>query len=136
VQWDAASERECIVDGQPDFCHPRYYAAQPNTLWRNLGAGRFADVSAATGIAKYKGKGMAAAVADYDGDGRPDIFVTNDREMNFLFHNANGARFIEQAFEEGVALPQAGKPLSAMGTDARDYDGDGRPDLIFTALAA
>ncbi|MCC6540576.1 MAG: CRTAC1 family protein [Bryobacterales bacterium] len=136
VQWDAKSERECIVEGQPDFCHPRYYAAMPNTLWRNVdGAGRFVDVSAATGIAKFKGKGMAAAVADFDRDGRPDVFVTNDREMNFLFRNVNGASFVEQAFEAGVALPQAGKAPSAMGVDARDYDGDGRPDLLFTALA-
>jgi hypothetical protein len=78
---------------------------------------------------------MSAAVADYDGDGRPDLFVTNDTRPNFLFRNRGDGRFDEVALEAGVALNDSGRALSAMGVDFRDYDNDGRPDLVFTALA-
>jgi hypothetical protein len=116
------------------YCHPREFRGTANRLYRNLGGGRFADVSEASGIAGHLGKGMSAAVADFDGDGRPDIFVTNDTQPNFLFRNRGDGRFDEMAMEAGVALNDSGKPLSAMGVDFRDYDNDGRPDLVFTAL--
>jgi hypothetical protein len=134
VQWDPATEKSCVVEGRADFCHPKFYAPQPNALFRNDGGGRFTDVSRESGIAAHPGKGMAAAVADFDGDGFSDIFVTNDRSFNFLFHNDGQGHFKEIAFEAGVAAPSSGNPPSAMGTDAQDYDGDGRPDLIYTAL--
>jgi len=60
------------------YCHPNNYPNLPNTLYRNNGDGTFTDVSAETGIAKYYGKGMGVAIADYDGDGFMDIFVAND----------------------------------------------------------
>ena len=72
------------------YCHPRLFEGSPNTLYRNRGDGTFEDVSAQTGIAAHIGKGMGAAVADYDLDGFPDIFVTNDKQANFLFHNLAG----------------------------------------------
>ena len=135
VAWNPATERECVVAGKPDFCHPRFYEPQPNALFRNEGKGKFTDVSAASGIAAHKGKGMAAAVADFDADGRPDIFVTNDRVFSFLFRNKGNGTFAEAAFDFGVAAPLDGKPASAMGADAQDFDNDGRPDLTYTALA-
>src|SRR5215831_18784526 len=50
------------------YCHPKNYDPLPNTLYRNNGDGTFTDVSSETGIAKYSGKGMGVAIADYDGD--------------------------------------------------------------------
>ncbi|MCX6596489.1 MAG: CRTAC1 family protein, partial [Acidobacteria bacterium] len=129
-----ATEKSCVVEGRPDFCHPKFYPPQPNALFRNDGGGRFTDVSRESGIAAHAGKGMAATVADFDGDGYTDIFVTNDRSFNFLFHNDGRGHFQEIAFEAGVAAPANGNPPSAMGTDAQDFDGDGRPDLVYTAL--
>ncbi|MGH9659811.1 MAG: CRTAC1 family protein, partial [Bryobacteraceae bacterium] len=134
VRWQPAAEQECLVNGKPDFCHPRNYDAQPNALFRNNGDGTFTDVSEVSGIAAHLGKGMAAAAADFDGDGLPDLFVTNDRTFAFLFRNLGGGRFAERAFEWGVAVPGEGKPVSGMGVDAQDYDNDGLPDLIYTAL--
>jgi len=79
------------------------------------------------------GKGMGVGIADYDGDGRPDLFVTNDAYYNFLFHNLNG-RFEEVAFPAGVALPEDGQFVSGMGLDFRDLNNDGYPDIFFVAL--
>jgi hypothetical protein len=116
------------------YCHPRLFEGTANRLYHNLGNGRFADVSEESGIAKYKGKGMAVAVADYDGDGFPDLFVTNDKMPNFLFHNLRNGRFEEAAFDAGVALPDTGTEMSAMGVDFRAAGG-GLPDVALTALA-
>ena len=117
------------------YCHPRLFQGTSNRLYRNLGNGRFADISEVSGIAKHTGKGMAVAVADYDGDGFPDLFVTNDKMTNFLFHNRGNGQFEEVAFDAGVALPDTGTDMSAMGVDFRDVDNDGMPDLALTALA-
>lgn len=134
VQWDAASERECAVNGKRDYCHPRYYKPQPNALFRNNGDGTFTDISESSGIAAHAGKGMAAVAADFDGDGRLDLFVTNDRTFAFFFRNLGNGRFQESAFDAGLAVPHDGNPVSGMGVDAQDYDNDGRPDLVYTAL--
>jgi hypothetical protein len=77
---------------------------------------------------------MGLAFGDYDGDGRLDVFVTNDKLPNFLFHNLGNGKFEEVALEAGVALPDHGKPVSSMGADFRDYDNDGLPDIATTAL--
>jgi hypothetical protein len=61
--------------------------------------------------------------------------VTNDNQENFLFHNRGDGTFEEGGVLAGVALPSSGKPVSSMGTDFRDYDNDGRPDISVVGLA-
>jgi len=68
---------------------------------------------------------MSVAIADYDNDGLPDIFVTNDKLFNFLYHNKGHNQFEEVGFELGVALPEHGNLISAMGCDFRDLNNDG-----------
>ncbi|MGQ9916377.1 MAG: CRTAC1 family protein [Bryobacteraceae bacterium] len=133
LQWDFQTEPLCEYKGESDYCSPRMYKGTPNQLYLNRGEGRFEDVSAAWGIRAKVGKGMGAAMADYDADGRPDIFVTNDYLYNFLFHH-KGDRFEEVAFQSGVALAEDGLFISGMGTDFRDFDNDGVPDIVFAAL--
>jgi hypothetical protein len=133
VVWDPAQEPECKTAGRVDFCHPRYYPPQANALFRNDG-GRFVDVSEPSGISKHLGKGMGVAVADFDGDDRLDLFVTNDRMPAFLFRGLAGSQFVEIGLEAGVSVPQDGKAVSGMGADVQDFDNDGKPDLIYTAL--
>lgn len=116
------------------YCNPRQFPGAANRLFHNLGGGRFEDVSAASGIGGSIGKGMSAAIADYDRDGFPDIYVTNDTQPNFLFHNLRNGKFEEVALEAGAALPDDGKPVSSMGVDFRDYNNDGLPDIAYTAL--
>jgi len=117
------------------YCHPNQFGSTANQLFHNLGNGRFEDVSARSGISAYKGKGMSVAFADFDGDGYPDIYVTNDGLPNFLFRNRGNGTFEEVGLAAGAALPDRGRPVSAMGVDFRDYDNDGLPDILFTALS-
>ncbi len=116
------------------YCNPKYYQPLASTLYHNRGNGTFEDVSLKSGISKFRGRGMSVAFADYDSDGFADIFVTNDNMPNFLFHNLKNGTFEEVGLLSGVALTDRGKPVSSMGTDFRDADNDGRPDIVFTAL--
>jgi hypothetical protein len=134
LQWDYATEPLCEYKGATDYCNPRVYKGLPNQLYLNKGNGVFEDVSEAWGIRAHVGKGMGGGMADYDLDGRPDIFVTNDASYNFLFHNLGG-KFEEVAFQKGVALAEDGNFISGMGLDFRDVDNDGYPDIAFVALA-
>jgi hypothetical protein len=133
MQWSYSPQPLCSYLGQSDYCHPRYYKGQPNQLFLNNGDGTFTDVSKEWGIRDHVGKGMGVGMADYDLDGRQDLFVTNDAEYNSLFHN-KGNKFEEVAFEAGVALPEDGDFVSGMGLDFRDFDNDGYPDIAFVAL--
>jgi hypothetical protein len=134
--WDAATEPLCGPKGMSDYCHPNNYKGLPNSLFHNNHDGTFTDVSKASGLRKHIGKGMGLGVADFDGDGFIDLFVANDTEPNFLFHNKGDGTFEEIGFMAGVAYPEAGRPLSGMGADARDLDDDGRPDIFHTALSS
>ena len=136
LRWTAESSPICHAPNSATtvYCDPRELVGLPNRLYHNRGDGTFEDVSVASGIAKYTGKGMSAVAGDYDGDGFPDIFVTNDTMANFLFHNLGNGKFEETALDAGVSLSADGKPISGMGADFRDYNNDGRPDIIFTAL--
>ena len=134
LKWDYAKEPRCTYGDVVYYCHPKFYEGLPNQLFLNNGDGTFSDVSAKWGIRSHTGKGMGAAVADYDGDGRPDLFVTNDNYYNFFFHNLNGQKFEETAFNSGVALTGNGQFVSGMGLDFRDFNNDGLPDIAFAAL--
>jgi enediyne biosynthesis protein E4 len=133
LQWDRKNEPLCGFGKTFDYCNPGFYKGLPSQLFLNKGDGRFEDVSAEWGIRAHVGKGMGAGVADYDLDGRPDLFVTNDTYYNFLFHNA-GRSFQEVGLQEGVALVEDGEFISGMGLDFRDINNDGYPDIAFVAL--
>ena len=136
VNWSPDFDRFCgNAAGLRVYCHPRFFDGLQNRLYHNQGNGIFKDVSQESGIAGHIGKGMGAAIADYDQDGRIDIYVTNDRMPNFLFHNLGNGRFEEAAFEAGAALLDSGSEISGMGVDFRDFNNDGLPDIVATALA-
>lgn len=133
MQWAYSADPLCSYRGQADYCHPRYYKGQPNQLFLNNGDGTFRDVSKEWGIRDHVSKGMGVGVADYDLDGKPDLFVPNDAEYNSLFHNL-GNKFEEVGLQAGVALPEDGSFVSGMGLDFRDFNNDGYPDIAFVAL--
>ncbi len=133
-RWEVDKDPVCMAGNVRAYCDPKFYAPLPNTLYRNNGDGTFTDVSKETGISEYLGKGMGVAIADFDGDGYPDIFVANDKSPNFLFHNLKGKKFEEIGTTAMVALSSDGKALSSMGVDFRDVNNDGKPDVWYTAL--
>jgi hypothetical protein len=133
--WEVNKDPFCLVkDGVRGYCHPKYYTSLHNTLYRNNGDGTFTDVSQETGIASHAGKGMSVSFADYDGDGYTDAFVANDTTPAFLFHNLHGKKFEEVGVAAGVAYAPDGTTLSGMGSDFRDVNNDGRPDIWYTAV--
>ena len=134
VAWNPSTERPCGVPNERLYCHPNNYEGRPNQIFRNNHDGTFSDVSMKSGIGAAIGKGMGVAFADFDGDGLTDIVIANDSMPNFLFHNLGGFRFQEVGYEMGAALPESGRAIAGMGVDFRDYDNDGRPDLLFTAM--
>ncbi len=134
-KWEVNKDPNCTIKaGVRAYCHPKYYAPLHNTLYRNNGDGTFTDVSEQTGIAKSFGKGMSFSFADYDGDGFLDAFVANDTTPNFLFHNLGGKKFEEVGVVAGVAYAPDGATLSGMGSDFRDINDDGKPDIWHTAV--
>ena len=137
VQWSVEANRSCGDDarGVQIYCDPRVFKGLPNRLYRNKGDGTFEDVSAKAGLLAHVGKGMSAAFADFNHDGRLDVFVTNDTVPNFLFRNNGDGTFTEDALMTGVSVTGSGRPISSMGVDAQDYDNDGWPDIHMTALA-
>ncbi|HEY6989177.1 MAG TPA: CRTAC1 family protein [Bryobacteraceae bacterium] len=134
-KWEVNKDPVCTTArGSRAYCHPRSYAPLPNSLFRNNGDGTFTDVSAETGVLTHRGKGMSVSFADYDHDGYMDAFVANDTEPNFLFHNLGGKRFEEAGVRAGIAFGENGTPLSSMGSDFRDVDNNGHPDIWHTAV--
>jgi enediyne biosynthesis protein E4 len=134
-KWEVNKDPYCTIGGgNRGYCHPRYYAPTHNVLYRNNGDGTFTDVSEETGIASQWGKGMSVSFADYDGDGFLDAFVANDTTRNFLFHNIGGKRFEDVGGFAGVAYGSNGAALSGMGSDFRDLNNDGLPDIWHTAV--
>ncbi len=133
VQWKYSDKPACSYKDLADYCHPRFFKPLPNQLYLNKGDGKFEDVSAEWKVRSHPGKGMGVGIADYDSDGRPDLFVTNDGYYNSLFHNL-GNRFEEVAFDAEAALPEDGSFISGMGLDFRDFNNDGQPDIAYVAL--
>ncbi|MBV8894463.1 MAG: CRTAC1 family protein [Acidobacteria bacterium] len=137
TKWQLPDNRYCGDSnrGIRVYCHPKYYQGLPSTLYRNRGDGTFEDVTDRAGLAQFAGRGMSVAFADYDHDGFPDVFVTNDNMPNFLFHNKGNGTFEEVGLVTGTALRDSGKPVASMGVEFKDYDNDGQPDLLVTALS-
>ena len=132
--WTPQSDQRCTQHGVESYCHPRTVPAVPQRLYRNLGNGRFEDVTDRSGIGKPLGKGMGIGIADYNNDGWMDVFIANDTERNFLFLNQKNGTFREVGLEHGVAYNENGMTVSAMGTDAKDYDNDGFVDIFYNDL--
>jgi hypothetical protein len=113
------------LEGETDF------------LFRNRGDGTFEDVSEKAGLQDpHKLHGMGVVWGDYDNDGWPDLFVTNDGGWNFLYHNKHDGTFEEVGIPSGTGLGPFGQYYGNMAADFGDFDHDGKLDLFVTRFGS
>lgn len=131
VQWTVKGDLWCSLDGTTkSYCTPESYKGTSCKLYHNLGNSKFEDVSQKAGIADSTSKSLGVTVFDYNGDGWPDIFVSNDTQPNRLYRNNKDGTFSDEGMAAGVAYGEDGAARGAMGADSADYDHSGRPDLL------
>ena len=123
----------CEWKGLAVMCGPTGLPEAVNALYHNNRDGTFTDVSQQAGILKPGGRyGLGVLVADFDGDGWPDIYVACDMSPSLLYRNLHNGTFEERGIEAGVAYNFDGRLQSGMGIALGDYDGDGRLDILKT----
>ena len=131
VQWSIEKDIFCALDGKnKSYCTPESYEGASAVLYRNDGEGKFTDVTKASGLDNPRGKGLGAAVFDFDLDGWLDIAVANDTQPNYLYRNKGGGTFEDIGVLSGIAFAENGAARGAMGIDASDYDASGRQSLV------
>jgi hypothetical protein len=135
IQWDwddvyCGEHRE----GRRGYCHPDVFQPISMLVYHNNGNGTFTEEAHKLGLDK-PAKALGIAIADYDRDGHPDIFVANDSMIEFLFHNKGNGTFEEVGLSDGVSVDSDGHTYAGMGVDFADYNNDGLPDIVVDDLA-
>jgi enediyne biosynthesis protein E4 len=121
-----------VGDYDGDGLDDVYFCNQlgPNALYHNKGDGTFEEVAAAAGVALGDRVCVAATFADFDNDGRQDLFVTSTRGGNVLFRNNGDRTFTDVT--KAAGLEHVGHSQTAVFFD---YDNDGFLDLFLTNTA-
>jgi hypothetical protein len=114
------------------YCGPEAFDGVADVLYKNQGDGTFADVTASSGLASDQGKELGVVFGDVDLDGDPDLYLANDKTLNFLYLNDGTGHFAEDGLFAGTAYNEDGDVEAGMGVDMGDYDNDGYPDLFVT----
>src|SRR4029450_10468539 len=137
--WDSVQRaRRSAVwrNGPAIMVGPTGLPGEADLFFENLGNGPFKEATDAHGLTdSMRAYGFAVVVTDYDDDGLVDLFVANDSNPNFLYHNLGNGRFENVAQIAGAAVNGDGRAQAGMGADAGDYDGDSRIDLVLTTFA-
>ena len=126
-----AIKNGCPIMGVPVHCGPLGLAGETNVLFHNRGDGTFEDVTKKVGVDNSPGAyGMQPLWFDYDNDGWPDLYVSNDAGPNYLYHNKHDGTFEDVSGISGTAVDAMGQPQGSMAADAGDFDDDGLLDLF------
>ena len=136
VDFSFEGHRACrsATTGQQDYCSPSAYEGVRDTLFINQGDGRFVDMTEAAGMADVHRHGLGVVAADFNGNGRIDLYVANDGSANSLWLNEGDLRFVDDAFMAGAAVNADGAMEAGMGVDAGDYNRSGADDLFITHM--
>jgi len=133
VKWSPETDVFCSVDGKHKaYCTPEAYRGDTCWLFKNLGNGKFEDVTASSGIFDTSSKSLGVAMFDYDRDGWPDLLVANDTQPNKLYKNLHNGKFRDVALDAGLAFSMEGKARAGMGVDVADFENSGQPGVAIT----
>ena len=130
-----ANLKVCEYNGKPGYCGPGAHDAAPDRAYVSNGDGTFTEAADRLGLNAPDGKGLAVAVADFDGDAKPEIYVANDMAENFLYRRTgSGAdlRYADIARAAGCSVEGDGNRVASMGIACDDFDGDGLVDIFVT----
>jgi hypothetical protein len=131
VKWTPETDPFCgAPGGTKRYCPPWKSPREHCFLYRNLGNGRFRDVSRETGIGRQEGYWFQPFVIDEDGDGWPDVAVIADGTSMALYRNNQGQGFTDVAPEAGLSVSDTGSPKSQMGIDAADWRNNGHEAIL------
>lgn len=120
VDWEPHKEEglDCTYGTpQKDYCAVKFFAGLGLRLYRNLGNGRFQDITHAAGLHAPQARVLGIAVTDYNRDGWPDLVVANDLTPSLLFANQGNGTFREIAVQSGLVLDEGGVAFAGMGID-------------------
>ncbi|MDE3187033.1 MAG: CRTAC1 family protein [Acidobacteriota bacterium] len=136
LDWSPKTNLWCgeRAPGYRAYCTPGNYRGQKTRIYHNNHDGTFTDVSDKSGVGAPESKGMGLVLADFNGDGWPDIAIANDTWPNFLFLNNHDGTFTDASLISGLAASEDGRYEAGMGIDAADVDGDGLLDIYITHL--
>ena len=134
----------CPEPASPDGfvgCSPAIFNGVPDSLFLSDGAGGYINASVEAGLKELPGKGLGVVICDYGGDKRPEIFVANDGEPNYLLTietlasndgQINRIRLHDCATSANIALNENGYAQASMGVAAADFNRDGALDIFLT----
>ena len=126
----------CRYKGVVVACGPPGLPGGRNLLYRNVGDGKFADVSEPSGVTRASGTfGLGVSTLDFNDDGWVDLYVANDSQPSALYRNNRDGTLTDIAVDAGCAYSADGKPQAGMGVAVGDYDRDGRMDIFKTNFA-
>ncbi len=135
VEFDLERNPRCFApSSRRDYCGPSAFEPQPDRFYRNLGNGRFEDVTLKALVGYRPGPGLGVVSGEFNGDGRTDFYVANDGAVNQMWLNRGDGTFVDEALFAGTALNRYGRPEASMGVAAGDFDLDGDEDLFMTHL--
>ncbi len=133
VRWTPSQDQWCgYGPGVKHYCTPEIFTGDSSRLFRNLGGGRFRDVTKEAGLFNPSGKALGVALWDFDGNGLMDLVVAEDTQPDKIYLNRGGFRFEEVGTRNGFGFSESGQARAGMGVDVADAGNDGRGVVAVT----
>jgi hypothetical protein len=135
-EWSVETDVACTTSkGMRDVCNPTIYQPVVDAFYRNNGNGTFTETTKASGMGNLRRRGLGVAAADFNRDGRIDLFVANDLSPNYLYLNQGKGRFREMGMALDVAYGLSGEAQANMGVAVGDYNDDSNLDVLVTTFS-